>query len=210
MDLHFGYCRGISGTLSMLLAFDMLPGVFVGAHVLAELSSPTFGKTGGPSITMADLAEHEGYIRQLVDQEDLDYHDVADRLRSEKSMPVATNVVRGYMKRLSDPFAAPSTAAIGTAAPATGSTFATIADLAVHEAYVRRLADEEGLGYKALARRLAVDKTIKVKPQTVRSYLERLAGAQRSIQIGRTPRFLPGLYFIHTYSYSIFIILYQF
>ena len=210
MDLHFGYCWGISGTLSMLLAFDMLPGVFVGAHVLAELSSPTFGKTGGPAITMADLSEHEGYIRQLVDQEDLDYHAVADRLRSEKSMRVSTDVVRGYMKRLSGPFAAPSTAAIGTAAPATGSLFATVADLAVHEAYVRRLADVEGLGYKAVARRLAVDKAIRVKPCTVQNYLARLASAKRAIRIGRTPRLLPGLYFIHTYSYSIFIILYLF
>jgi len=179
----------------MLLAFDMLPGVFVGAHVLAELSSPTFGKTGGPAITMADLSEHEGYIRQLVDQEDLDYHAVADRLRSEKSMRVSTDVVRGYMKRLSGPVAAPSTAAIGTAALATGSTFATVADLAVHEAYVRRLADQEGLGYKALARRLAVDKAIKVKPKTVRNYLERLAGAKRSIRIGRIPPFLPALFY---------------
>ena len=210
MDLHFGYCRGISGTLSMLLAFDMLPGVFVGAHVLAELSSPTFGKTGGPAITMADLSEHEGYIRQLVDQEDLDYHAVADRLRSEKSMRVSTDVVRGYMKRLCGSFASPSKAAIGTAVPATGSPFATLADLAVHEAYVRRLAEEEGLGYRGLTFRLAVDKAIKVTPRTMQSYLLRLACAQRSIRIGRTPRSLPGLHFIHTYSYSIFIILYQF
>ena len=51
----------------MLLAFDVLPGAFVGAHVLAELSSPTFGKR----CSMDDLALHKDYICQLVDEEGL-------------------------------------------------------------------------------------------------------------------------------------------
>ena len=68
--MHFGpKCRVISGTLSMLLALDVLPGVFVGAHVLAELSSPTFGRF---NTSMDDLAAHEDYISQLVDEEGLD------------------------------------------------------------------------------------------------------------------------------------------
>ena len=169
MGVHFGaQCRVIAGTLSMLLALDVLPSVFVGAHVLAELSSPSFGR---PNASMADLAAHADYIRELVDQDGLDYGAVADRFRSEKSIGVSTTVVRGYLKRLDASRAAPSTAAIGSAAPAVGATFATVADLAVHEAYVRHLVDAEGLGYKQIAHELAVDKAISVKPQTVRSYM---------------------------------------
>ena len=156
----------------MLLALDVLPGVFVGAHVLAELSSPTFGR----SITsIAELAAHEDYICQVVDEVGLDYGAVADRFRSEKSIGVSTMVVRGYLKRLDASRAAPSTAAIGSAAPAVGATFATVADLAVHEAYVRHLVDAEGLGYKQIAHKLAVDKAISVKPKTVQNYMKRLA-----------------------------------
>ena len=70
----------------MLLAFDTLPSVLVGAHMLGELSSPTFGKREEEdTTTMDDLREHEGYIRQLVEDEDLDYPSIADRLRSIKS-----------------------------------------------------------------------------------------------------------------------------
>ena len=132
MGVHFGaQCRVIAGTLSMLLALDVLPSVFVGAHVLAELSSPTFGKLFGTSVD--DLAPHEGYIRQLVDREGLDYDAVAERLRSEKSMRVINDVVLGYLKRLD-------------ASPAISSpTLATVADLTAHESYVRHLAEVEGL-----------------------------------------------------------------
>ena len=178
MGVHFGaQCRVIAGTLFMLLALDVLPSVFVGAHVLAELSSPSFGR---PNASMADLAAHADYIRELVDQDGLDYGAVADRLRSEKSMCVSNNVVRGYLKRLE------ASTAIGSAAPAAAAIFATVADLAVHEAYIRHPA-MEGLGKRQIAHRLAVDKAIKVKPRTVQNYMLRLTRAQAAASYSSIP-----------------------
>ena len=178
MGVHFGaQCRVIAGTLSMLLALDGLPSLLVGAHVLAELSSPSFGR---PNASMADLAAHADYIRELVDQDGLDYGAVADRLRSEKSMCVSNNVVRGYLKRLE------ASTAIGSAAPAAAAIFATVADLAVHEAYIRHLA-MEGLGKRQIAHRLAVDKAIKVKPRTVQNYMLRLTRAQAAASYSSIP-----------------------
>ena len=79
-------------------------------------------------------------------------------------------MVRNYLKRLSDVSPdAPSTGAMGTATQATSMRTATAMDLAAHEAYLRRLVDEEGLGYRAVLSRLAAEKGVRATPQTVRS-----------------------------------------
>ena len=80
---------------------------------------------------------------------------------------------------------------------AAGAIFATVADLAVHEAYVRHLVDDLGLGYKAILSKLRVEKAITVKARTVQNYLERLARpkAARAIRLGTAPPSVPGLYF---------------
>ena len=67
---------------------------------------------------------------------------------------------------------------MGSGAPADAAIFATNANLAVQEAYLRHLADAESLGYRQIAHKLAVDKAIKVKLRSVRSYVARLDRAQ--------------------------------